>query len=292
MDTRHIEFFVAVAEELNFTRAAARTNAVQSTVSAGIASLEREVGAELFRRSTRRVELTAEGRDLLPHARSMRAAAECMRQVGRQAREGLRGHVRIGLITNLEMIDLPGALGTFHREHPGVELSMAVRPRGSSDIVADVRAGRLDLGFAGLPPDDPALRYTHLHTARLIAVLPRGHRLAGSTPLALTDLLSEAFIDLPEGFGTRVLLENHLDATGPARTRRNVAVEIPDLATIGDYVAAGLGVAVVPEHSVAGRTDVVVCGLREVLVWELYLVSRRADVGNRVVDALIGHLTR
>lgn len=287
MDTRHIEFFVAVAEELNFTRAAARVNAVQSTVSAGIASLERDVGAELFRRSTRRVELTAEGRDLLPHARSLITAADSIRDVGRQTREGLRGSVRIGLITNLEMLDIPASLGAFHRDHPNVELSMVVRPRGSSDIVADVRAGRLDVGFSGLPPDDDQLRHTHVSSQRLVVVLPREHRLSDAATIGLADLVDDPFVDMPAGFGTRILLENHLDAAGLDRT---VALEIPDLGTVTDYVAAGLGIAVVPQHSAVRRPDVVVRPLAEEIVWNLYLVSRPSVRPNRAVDALIGHL--
>lgn len=287
METRHIEFFVAVAEELNFTRAAARVNAVQSTVSAGIASLEREVGASLFRRSTRRVELTAEGADLLPHARNLLASAESIRDVGHQARGGLRGRVRMGLITNLDMLDVPGALGWFHAEHPLVELSLVVRPRGSSDIVADVRAGRLDLGYSGVPPVS-GLRHTHVLAQRFVAVLPIDHRLADSSTPAISDLIDDPFIDMPVGFGTRLLLERHLDAAGLVR---KVAVEIPDLGAVADYVAAGLGIAIVPSHSVAGRTDVVVVPLREEIVWELFLVSRETARPNRAVDALIRYLT-
>ncbi|NMO02903.1 LysR family transcriptional regulator [Gordonia sp. TBRC 11910] len=287
MDSRHIEFFVAVAEELNFTRAAARVNAVQSTVSAGIVSLEREVGAELFRRSTRRVELTAEGRDLLPHARRLLTEAESIRDVGQQARRGLRGRVRIGVISNLEMLDIPSALGAFHRDHPKVELSIAVRPRGSSDIVDDVRAGRLDLGFSGLPPDDDGLRYLHVSAQRMVVVLPRDHRLATAGRIGLADLVDEPCVDMPAGFGTRVLVEQHFDA---ARLHRTVALEVPDLTTVPDYVAAGLGIAIVPQHSAARRSDIVVRPLAEEIVWDLHLVSKPRVRPNRAVDALIGHL--
>ncbi|MFT4081436.1 MAG: LysR family transcriptional regulator [Nocardioides sp.] len=293
METRHAEFFVAAAEELSFTRAAARVNVVQSTISAGIATLERQVGAPLFVRSTRRVELTAHGRELLPVARALIAAEQTMREIGHGARPGLRGRVRVGLLTNLEILDVPGRLGRFHAEHPQVELSLVTRPRGSSDILRDVRTGRLELGFTGLVPEDtPGLRLRVLLRQPYLVVLPPGHRLSSLSEVPLADLVTEPFVDLPAGFGNRVQFDRLLRRL---RLRRRVAIEVPDLGTVPDYVAAGLGVAVVPRQAVAERHRVLVRAVRPELSWELAMAepadaARRTPAARALADALSSDL--
>ncbi|NNG34673.1 LysR substrate-binding domain-containing protein [Nakamurella aerolata] len=290
METNHLLSFVAVAEELSFTRAAQRLHMVQSTVSAAIKTVEREVGRSLFVRSTRSVELTAAGRELLPVARRLLADVDELRSLGNDPGVPLRDRLRIGLLTNLERLELPSLLGAFRRQHPQVELWLQTLPRGSTDVVAGVRAGRLDLGFSG---GLPAAAMRGLRKHRLIeepftVLLPPEHRLADRASVPITELVDEPFVELPRGFGTRVLLDGWLRRRG---LRRHVAVEVPDLATVPDFVAAGLGVAVVPMLVSPGRADVVAVPATPKLRWELFVVTA-AGRGQPVRDALVDELLR
>src|SRR3954469_507874 len=126
MELRHFEYFVAVAEERSFTRAAARLHVVQSGVSAVIKALERELGAELLERTSKRVALTDAGEALLPRARAALDAARAARGAVDEVRGGVRGTVRIGTLTSVGMIDVPALLGRFHRAYPEVRLQLAV----------------------------------------------------------------------------------------------------------------------------------------------------------------------
>lgn len=285
MDIRQVEFFVAVADELNFTRAARRVVAVQSTVSAGVSALEHELGLTLFERSTRRVTLTPEGEELLPVARRMLAEADHMRNVGRLTRAGLRGRIRVGVITSMPF-DVPGLLGHFHADHPLVELSLSMSPRGSAGLIDDVRRGRVDVAWVGAVEEDLAgLAATRLVGERYIVLLPAGHRFADADrPVPMAELVSEPQIDMPRGFGNREQLDRRFAELG--MTRRVVA-EIPDLAQIPSYVAAGLGVAIT-QDSVALVPGVVALPLADPLEWALWLIaatSRRSPAVDALLDA-------
>lgn len=287
MDTRHLEYFVAVAEELSFTRAAERLQAVQSTVSSGVAVLEREVGTALFIRSTRHVALTRAGGELLPQARSALESVERMRSLGARATGRVTGSLRVGMLTNLESLGLPEVIGDFHRTHPGVELSMRTSPRGSTGLVDDVRRSRVDVAFCGLPLDD--LVGVHVQVLRrqpFVALLSSDHPLAARRRVSLADLLEDDFVEMPTGFGTRKIVDDWLRRTG---LRRRVTLELPDLSTVPAYVAAGLGVAVVPEQTAHGAGGVVALPLVEQLVWELTVIAR-TEGRSPAVDALLTHL--
>ena len=127
MDTRQLEYLVAVADEQSFTRAAERVFAAQSTVSAGIQSLERELGAPLFERDAHGVRLTDVGETVLAEARAALRSVDRMRELA-DSDGPLRGTVRVGIFTNLTTVDLPGIMGEFHRRHPAVDWGR--RPAG------------------------------------------------------------------------------------------------------------------------------------------------------------------
>src|SRR5690606_24467823 len=124
MELRQLEYFVAVAEERNFTRAAERVHVSQSGISAQIRQLERELGATLFDRSTRTVTLTPAGRAALDHARAARAAAAAVDQAVSDVTGLLRGRPTVGMVIGCTLTPLFDALAAFHRAHPGVELSL------------------------------------------------------------------------------------------------------------------------------------------------------------------------
>ncbi|WP_230674040.1 LysR family transcriptional regulator [Rathayibacter sp. Leaf248] len=249
MDDRQLAAFVAVAEELHFTRAAARLFVVQSTLSASIRALEHELGAALFERSTRRVALTAVGEALLPEARRAIDGLDRMRTLAAEDAAGLRGRVRVGTFSGMDLIDLPGALGAYRRRHPLVDLLLRTSATGSTGLAEDLRRGRLDVALLALPADGmPDLAVTPLARSDYVLLVPDDHPLADATAPRPKDLAGETFVDTPAGFGNRVSVDRAFLAEG---VPRRVATEVADLPGIPRFVQAGLGVAVVPRAGVA-----------------------------------------
>ena len=255
VELRQLATFVAVAEESSFTRAAERLHVVQSAVSSGIRSLERELGAPLFARTTHRVDLTDAGRALLPEARATLAAAAAAREAVDQVRGGLRGTVRLGILQAPVMrpVHVPRVLATFRAQHPGVALE--VRHAGGSTTAAEqVREGRLDLAFIALAPRAaPGLTLTPLWREPFVLAVSADHRLCGATRVSLDDLTQEAFAELPAGWGTRLVTDR---AFAAARLRRTITYEVNDTATVVEFVRHGLAVALVPASVVEDLSDV------------------------------------
>ena len=270
MDTRQLEYLVAVAEELNFTRAAERLFAAQSTVSAGIRALERELGAPLFDRDPHGVRLTAAGEAVLREARGAVDAVDRMRDAARGDGE-LRGAVRVGIFTNLSTIDLPSIMGEFHRRHPLVDLRLGPSPSGSTGLAEDVRQGRIDVAFVGLPDRQPGLLERELAVSPFVALLAASHPLADRAEVSLTELADEQWVDARAGFGNRVTLDRELAALGIVR---RVPTELSDLGEIPRFVAARLGVAALPALTVIPAEGAVAVPLRERIEWRLGMVAR------------------
>ncbi|MFD5096567.1 LysR family transcriptional regulator [Amycolatopsis thailandensis] len=284
METRQLECFVAVAEELSFTRAARRLFAVQSTVSATIQALEAELGVKLFDRSTRRVALSPAGTVFLPEVKAALEAVDRAREVVADASAGLRGSLRVGTLTSVGDLDLPDLLGAFHRRYPLVELHVTVSITGSTGLAEDLRQGRLDVALLGLPESDLAGLDTKLiGSAPFVVVLPDGHRLGDRRSLTLADLAGESFVDNPRGFGNRVALDRAFEAIG---TPRRVVVEVADLRAVPAYVAAGLGIAVVPDLRL-------LAGVRTIpldepgLTWPLTIATRGERPPRRTARLLL-----
>jgi DNA-binding transcriptional LysR family regulator len=288
MDTRHLEYFVAVAEEGSFTRAAHRLQTVQSAVSAGVRTLEREVRATLFVRSTRRVELSDAGRALLPEARAAIEAVDRVFDAVAAAESGLRGRLRLGVFANSDVLDAPTFAGRFHQLYPGVTLSVVASPTGSTGLADDVRAGRLDVAITGLPLADlKGLRTHEILVDTFVAVVPEGHELARRDVLSLDELIDEPFVDGPPGFGHRVVVERMLAARG---LRRTVVVESPDMGLVSRFVAAGLGVAVAPTFVLRPAPGAVTLPLDPALPFSLQSVARPR--ATRPVEAALALLHR
>jgi DNA-binding transcriptional LysR family regulator len=287
METRQLEYFVAVAEELNFTRAAARMFAVQSTVSAGIRALEADLGAPLFLRSTKSVALTPAGEVLLPEARLALEAVDRVRSAAAASTAGIRGRLRVGIFTNIGFVDLPALFGEFHALHPLVDLQLGASASGSTGLADDVRRGRVDVAFMGLPARDLAgLDALVLARTRFVAVLPQGHPLAARDSVTLHDLAEERFVDSPDGFGNRVVIERAFAEAGIPRV---VSTVVSDLGEIPRFVAADLGVAVVPELGLAPPAGTVAVPLVDpVVAWSLSVASRASP--SPAVAALLGLL--
>jgi DNA-binding transcriptional LysR family regulator len=273
MDTRQLEYFVAVAEELNFTRAAARMFAVQSTVSAGIQALEKELGTALFVRSTKQVSLTPAGEVVLAETRRTLEALDRVRGAAAESGAGLRGRLRVGIFTNIGVIDLPALFGEFHAQHPLVDLQLGASSAGSTGFADDVRRGRIDVAFMGLPEQDlVGLSSLPLVVTRFVAVLPDDHPLADRASVSLRDLADERFIDTPAGFGNRVVIDRAFADAGVTRT---VSTEVSDLSEVPRFVAARLGIAVMPVATLAHQPRTVTVQLEQPgVAWLLSVVSR------------------
>ncbi|MFI1994999.1 LysR family transcriptional regulator [Actinoplanes sp. NPDC020271] len=256
MELRQLEYFVAVAEEQHFSRAATRLHVVQSAVSAAIKSLERELGAALLDRNAKRVLLTDAGAALLPRARIALDAARDARDAVGEVRGGLRGTLRLGVLTSIRLLDLPSLLGEYHRRHPGVLLQTTAAPSGSAGLVEQLTEHRLDLAFVSVPgPPPPGIRLIDLAFAPLHLVVPADHRLAGRGRVPITALDGLDFIDSPVGFGNRAVADRAFAAAG---VRRRVTIEISDISTGPSYAEHGLGVALLPGFVLEGAAGVAV----------------------------------
>ncbi|MFI5757725.1 LysR family transcriptional regulator [Streptomyces sp. NPDC051569] len=248
MELRHLEYFLAVAEELNFTRAAKRLHVVQSGVSSAVHSLERELDAALFDRTNKRVALTDAGRALLPEARTALASVQAARDAVHQVRGGLRGTVRVGTMTSVGIVDLPALFGRFHARYPGVSIRLQAAPSGSAGLARSVLDGELDMAFLSLTGQPPArLLVRRLASVPMVAVLPGDHPHGDQDRITWAQLADSPFIDSPPGYGNRALVDREIEAAGLVR---NVAVEVSDVSTAAAYVRHGLGVAVMPAFAV------------------------------------------
>jgi DNA-binding transcriptional LysR family regulator len=286
VDERQLEIFAAVAEESSFSRAARRLFAAQSTVSAAVRALEHELGAALFARSTRSVELTAFGEAVLGDAREALEAMGRVRALASPGAEGLRGRVRMGVFTT-GPLDLPAIVGRFHREHPLVRLQLVASSTGSTGLHEDVLRGRLDVALAALPAEDlVGLDPIPLGQADYVALLPSGHALASRRRIALAALADEAFVDTPAGFGNRVFLDRALRAAG---IQRAVVAEVADLFSVPAFVATGLGVAVIPAI-VPVPDGVVALPVTGLEPWVYSVVSSASARRTAAVQALLAVL--
>jgi DNA-binding transcriptional LysR family regulator len=218
---------------------------VQSAVSASIRNLERELGVELFERTTQRVHLTQAGHLLLPEARATLAAAASARDAIDVVSGGLRGRLTVGAMQMLRAIDVPQLLADFHRDHPLVELHLRhAKSGGSVDLADRVRNGELDLAILALPERRaPGLELTAIASEAIELVCRNDHPLAARNAVELADLAEETFVDFPVGWGIRDAIDT---AFTSASVRRAVTMEVDDTLGLVRMVAVGLGVALLP----------------------------------------------
>jgi DNA-binding transcriptional LysR family regulator len=268
MELRQLEYFVAVAEERHFTRAAQRMVVSQSGLSASVRSLERELGAALFTRTTRSVELTGAGRALLAEATRTLAAARAAGDAVAAVQGLLRGSLAVGT-EQCVTVDVGALLARFRAAHGNVEVRL--RQAGSAVMAQDVADGRLDLAFITLPgPPPEGVRLLPLTSEPMVLLCDPGHRLAGEPYAQWGELAGETFVDWHEDWGARRLTDRAFAASG---TPRRVGVEVYDVHTLIDMVRHGLGIAVVPQpisrKSEASALAVVPLKGQEDQAWEV-----------------------
>lgn len=274
MELRHIRYFIAVAEECHFGKAAERLHMAQSPLSQQIKQLESELGVILLTRSTRKVELTAAGDRYLERARAILHAVESARDEAQRVAMGTLGSVRIGFTGSATYELLPALARALRADFPDLELGLQGEML-TADQVDALNAGTLDLALLRPPVRDPSLEVTVLRREPLIAVLPAAHPLANGTEVRLTDLRDEPFITYPSNHRS-VVYGAMTDACLSAGFRPSVVQEVAETATLISFVAAGIGVSLAPasvQHlQITGATTRPLAGpAREV---ELALATR------------------
>ena len=246
MELRHLRYFVAVAEELHFGRAAERLRISQPPLSQQIQLLERELGVRLFDRSNRRVSLTDAGRLFLEETRRTLVQVDKSVDVARRAEQGEIGELQVGFTSSAPFTSiLPRAILAFRRSFPAVHL--ALHEMTSKQVVEAVQEQTLQVGMIR-PFELPAgLQTVELFGEPLVALMPAGHRLAADAEqgLALAELAEEPFVFFPRSYGTG-LYDQLLELARQAGFSPRIAQEANEALTIIGLVAAGLGVSVLP----------------------------------------------
>jgi len=287
MELRHLRAFVAVAEELSFGRAAARLHMTQPPLSQQIKRLEREVGAELLLRTTRRVELTPAGEAFLREARVALTAADSALEAARRAAAGETGRVVLGFSGPTSYRELLLLTREFRRERPSVRLEVA-GPFFGGELADRLRRHEIDAGLLRLPlfDDDGALCSRELVRHPLVAAVPHDHALAGRTELRFADLAGVPIVAYPAGRGS--VIRERLRTLGRERgIRLAEAQQAPDTHTVLSLAAAGAGIGVVPVSAIQlGVPGLEFVPLTDVPPVPLGLAWRAGDP-NPAVDALV-----
>ena len=261
MELRHLRYFVMVAEERHFTRAAARLNMQQPPLSQQIRALEQELGFELFIRHAKGVDLTVGGEVFLREARDILVRVQQGGLKAARAAQGIEGTLRLGFTSSAASHPLiPKIIRRYREDYPGVDIALN---EGSARVLTDnVVSERVDIGILRAPVADPAgIAYHRLLNEELVLTLPVGHRLLASKgAISLKDLADEPLI-LVRRPGAPGMYANFLQACRNAGFEPHVAFEVERMLTNVSLVAAGAGVSVVPasmrgfhEHSVAYRS--------------------------------------
>ena len=243
MELRHLRYFVAVAEELHFGRAATRLNVAQPALSQQIKQLERELGALLLARTKRRVALTEPGRLFLVEARRTLAQATLAVEVARGAEAGQVGRLRVGYVDAALWSPLPNVIRVFRERFPRVALTML--ERSPPEQPADVRRGDIDLAIGPPPPPGAQLEVTPFTQEAGMVALPAEHPLAGREAIAMGDLADAPWVLVPSSIPSR-LRDITFRAAAAAGFTPSVAQEARELDTLIALVSAGLGVTLVP----------------------------------------------
>ncbi|MGE7960044.1 LysR substrate-binding domain-containing protein [Pseudomonas sp. NPDC089530] len=293
MELRHLRYFIAVAEELHFGRAAQVLGISQPPLSQQIQVLEQEVGARLFERTNRRVELSEAGRLFLDEARQVLAQVDKAADVARRAQRGELGELKIGFTSSAPFnSSIPQAIFTFRQRYPDVHLKL--REMSSTQVAEALQDESIQVGIMRPLPLPDSLSVVELLREPLVAVLGSKHPLvAGSEAgLALAALAHEPFVFFPRSYGSG-LYSQLLTLARDVGFTPHFAQEAGEAMTIIGLVAAGLGVSVLPASYQRMRIDGVV--YRPLLdpeavsaVW----LAQRTDQRSPMAKAFVELLTR
>jgi LysR family transcriptional regulator, hydrogen peroxide-inducible genes activator len=245
MELHQLRYFVAVADEGNFSRAAAKVRVAQPSLSQQIRKLEAEMGQPLFDRLPRSVVLTEAGRCLLDYARQILASIGDARRCVDELKGKIAGHVAVGAIPTVAPYVLPELVVTFQKHYPDVTLHIVEDV--TEGIARRIEAGELDVALASTCHKSPTLRVEHLGNEPLLALVSEGHPLAKQTVVSFDDLKSQRFLLLHEMHCLSQQVHHLLESR---RLHPEVALAGSQLSTIANMVAAGIGLSIVPQMMV------------------------------------------
>lgn len=258
MELRHIRYFLAVAEESHFTRAAEKSHVSQPTLSQQIRELEAELGAPLFDRIGKQVRLTAAGEIFRAHAQKAVKEIQDARVAIGEMEELQRGEITIGVVQTVNTYLLPGVVARFSAAYPSVRLE--IRELASSQIEAGILDGSIHLGVGFSPPANEKIAAERLFEEELVLVVPPGHRLAERRRVRMCELNGEPLVMLSQAYCTRRLVDESL-RTGGAQAR--ITVEMNAVEGILATVREGGAATVLPALAVQAAN-----GLRTVALTE------------------------
>ncbi len=252
MELRHLRYFEAVARHSHVTRAAAELHIAQPALSKQISQLEQELGIALFDRVGRNVRLTEAGEALLPHARAVMAQVDAARAEMAE-RIGLRrGRAAVGTPPTVGMQLLPPVLAAFNRQYPGIELRF--HEAGVQTLLDLLETGLIDVAAVTLPVEDEHLTVVPLFTEEMVVAVWREHALTARETVAIADLREEPWVLSPQNYELR---EATLSACQKAGFVPRVVLDGGETDTLLRFVAAGIGVALVPRLAVQNAPDLV-----------------------------------
>src|SRR5262245_57918563 len=279
MELRQLEHFIAVASEMNFSRAAHRVHVVQSALSTSVGKLERELGVQLFDRSKQQIKITPAGELFREHARRVIHTARLAKDSITDYRGELSGTVELGSLIAFGALDVPRVLGEFHRDYPFVRIRLRQSQTGSMTYLSAIADGSLDLALGSAPDRFPArIEMRLLSEEPMMYVCRPDHRLAQRDEVAITDLAEEELIGFPTEFGLRRLVEDAFAAAGIAsHTPYEVAA---DYSIAAGLVRHGLGTIFMPAGEAGRFPDLRAVALGQPLTWTIYLASAgQANIG-------------
>jgi DNA-binding transcriptional LysR family regulator len=286
VNLRQLRYFIVVAEELHFGRAAARLNIAQPPLSQQIRRLEQTLDVQLLHRTKRKVELTQAGRVFLEDARAILTQMERAQRRARRAGDGHVGHIVVGAIPTAGSLVFGRILPSFRDRCP--EIEMAILNLSTMEQVAALRAQRIDVGFLRAPPSDASLTTKVIARERFVAVLPASHALAGFDAIPLGAMADEPQIMFP-----RHLAPDHFDLVVGLFNRIgrtvHVAQETEHMQTRLDLIAGGFGITLLPESLTTFHRDgVVYRPLLDVAVQVETVMATRRDDRSEVLATFVG----
>jgi DNA-binding transcriptional LysR family regulator len=277
VELRHLRYFVAVAEELHFGRAAARLHVAQPALSQQIQSLERELGVQLLTRTKRRVSLTEAGRTFLAEGRRTLSAADGAVRAAQRAAHGETGRLRVGYVDLATWLTFPPILRRFRERHPAVDVTLTQLHREPQREA--LLRGDLDVGFFSLRAEDRGLCGELVAEDPLVVALPDGHPAADLTSVPLRVLAEDPWVLFPSELRTSYV-ELALSSCAAAGFAPRVVQEASQLHTLSGLVSAGVGVTLLPQSiAAAPQTGVVfrpLTGMK--LMLPMHLIWRDGDL--------------
>jgi DNA-binding transcriptional LysR family regulator len=288
MELRHLRSFLAVAEELHFTRAARRLHIAQSPLSQQIRRLENELGTRLFERDHHSVRLTAAGEAMLEHARAAIRHADRAAHAARLAAAGRSGTLAVGFLASAALELLPRIVPSFRAHAPTAELRLT--EASSAQLVDHLHDGQLDVAFIRPPDDRQQLTVEVIWSEPMLVALPAGHALGANAALRLAELQGEPLILFPRAsaprFHDQLIAACHQAGVSPRIVQEAVAMPM-----IISLVAAGVGAALVPRSvSPLASGQVTYHRLRGTPLRAEIAMATHANNGSPLLDAFARHV--